>query len=88
MSLSFKYWVEFDEDGGIKALHRSKYKCENECAEYVVKLIPIERNEVVEKLDKIAKDVEVKANKVKGRMKRFETELDKTMKAVKKFKLN
>jgi hypothetical protein len=39
----FKYWIEFDEDGEIKELYKSKYECKVPCKEYIVKLIPIDR---------------------------------------------
>ena len=86
MSLSFKYWVEFDEEGGIKALHKSKYECEDECKEYLIKLIPIKRDHLVEKSEKISKELESSTNKLKVETKRFETELSKTIKAMKGFK--
>jgi hypothetical protein len=44
----FKYWVEFDEEGEIKALHKSKSHCEGGCEEFLVKLIPIEREDDLE----------------------------------------
>lgn len=44
--MNFKYWVEFDESGEIKALHKDP---KEGCKEFIVKLIPIEREDKLEK---------------------------------------
>jgi len=78
-SLSFKYWVEFDEDGEIKSLHKSKYVCTSPCEEYIVKLIPIQRDvtkEVEKALKKTVKTIETST-------KKLDTEFKKVLKDVK-----
>jgi len=72
-SLSFKYWVEFDEDGEIKSFHKTKYDCEVPCDEYVVKLIPIKRNvakELEDSVEKVAKTIKTNAKKLDAEFKR------------------
>lgn len=44
--MNFKYWVEFDNDGEIKALYKDP---KENCKEFIVKLIPIERDDRLEK---------------------------------------
>jgi hypothetical protein len=44
--MNFKYWVEFDEEGEIKALHKKPIE---DCKEFIVKLIPIEREDALER---------------------------------------
>lgn len=44
--MNFKYWVEFDEEGEIKALYKTQ---KENCKEFIVKLIPIEREDRLEK---------------------------------------
>ena len=78
-SISFKYWVEFGNDGEIKTLHKNKYDCESECEEYVVKLIPIRRNiakELEQSMDKVSKTIE------RG-TKKLDSEFKKVLKDVK-----
>ena len=87
MSLSFKYWVEFDDEGDIKELHKSKYSCESECKEYLVKLIPIERD-ITDDAEKMSREVERESNKLRGAIKKFDTELTRTLKEMKRIKLN
>ena len=78
-SLSFKYWVEFDENGEVKSLHKNKYNCESQCEEYVVKLIPIKRNVEKELID----NVEKFSNELVKKSKILDTEFKKTIKTVK-----
>jgi hypothetical protein len=40
----FRYFVSFDDEGEIKGLYKFKELCEGPCKEYIVKLIPIERD--------------------------------------------
>jgi|WetSurSiteA1Bulk_404760.scaffolds.fasta_scaffold28286_2 hypothetical protein len=47
--MNFKYWVEFDEEGEIKALYKFKEHCKGKCEEFIVKLIPIEREDGLER---------------------------------------
>lgn len=78
-SLSFKYWVEFDDDGEIKAFYKNKYDCELPCKEYIVKLIPIQRNvakELEDSVGNVAKTIENSA-------KKLDTEFKKVIRNVK-----
>jgi len=78
-SLSFTYWVEFDDDGEIKALRKNKYDCEAPCEEYIVRLIPIKRDiakELEESATKVAKTIEQGA-------KKLDTEFKKVLRNVK-----
>jgi hypothetical protein len=81
----FKYWVEFDEDGEIKALHKFKSGCETACKEYVVKLIPISRKneELVKNADKAA---EAAKRIVKG-IKKLDIEVHKAVKDLRRLKI-
>ena len=81
----FKYWVEFDEDGEIKALHASKYKCETECKEYIVKLIPIDRKN--EELSKTAEKAATSARRVVSEIKKLDTEVHKAVKDLRRLKI-
>lgn len=76
----FKYWVEFDENGDIIALHKDKRNCPM-CEEFIVKLIPITRSEYImnddQKLDELISVVEAKTIK-------FSMELDKLDKTIKR----
>ena len=78
----FRYWVEFDGEGGIEALHGSK---QEGCKEYVVKLIPIDRRkeELDKQSDEFVKSVE---HAVKG-SKKFTTEIEKVTKELRRFKI-
>ncbi len=78
----FRYWVEFDGEGGIEALHGSK---QEGCKEYVVKLIPIDRKkeELDKQSDKFIKSVDYA---VKG-AKKFTTEIEKVTKELRRIKI-
>jgi len=78
----FRYWVEFDSEGEIEALHRSK---EPNCKEYIVKLIPIDRQKekLEEQAGKVVKGMEDAA---KG-SKRLSTEIEKLLKQARRFKI-
>lgn len=81
----FKYWIEFDEDGEIKALHKSKYECETTCKEYIVKLIPIDRKneEMVKNVDKAAEA----AKRIVSGIKKLDTEVHKAVKDLRRLKI-
>jgi hypothetical protein len=83
--MTFKYWVEFDEDGEIKALYKSKDECVSSCKEYIVKLIPIVRNnyELTKKIDKATKSAK---HIVKG-MREMDSEIQKTIKDLRRFSI-
>ena len=81
----FKYWVEFDDDGEIKVLYKSKSECKVPCKEYVVKLIPIDRKneELTESADEAAKS----AKRIVKGIKRLDTEVHKAIKDLRRFKI-
>ena len=81
----FKYWVEFDKDGGIKVLHRSKDECETSCKEYIVKLIPIDRKN--EELTKSAEEAAESAKRIVKGIKKLDTEVHKVIKDLRRFKI-
>jgi hypothetical protein len=84
MSLVFKYWVEFDENGDIKSLHKNKYDCESPCNEYLVKLIPIKRYvEEVKIKEEISKELQKEADEFKLKAKKLTTEIEKATKNLK-----
>ena len=78
----FKYWVEFDEDGEIKALHKSDHK---DCKEYIVKLIPIDRKN--EELTKNADKATESAKRVVAGIKKLDTEVHKAIKDLRRLKI-
>jgi len=79
----FKYFIEFDDDGEIKKFYKSRKDCKD-CKEYLVKLIPVDREaeELKQKLDKNNKAMEeiFKGNK------KLETELNKVIKDLRRIK--
>lgn len=79
-SLTFKYWIEFSDDGEIKSFNKSKYDCENKSEEFIVKLIPIKRD--------VVKDVEQSADKlvktIDRQTKRLDSEFKKLLKDIKR----
>lgn len=80
----FKYWIEFDEEGEIKAFHKSKYECKAPCKEYVVKLIPINRKN--EELTKSADEAAKSAKRVVKGIKKLDSEISKTLKDLRRIK--
>lgn len=83
MSLVFKYWVEFDENGDIKSLHKNKYDCESPCNEYLVKLIPIKRYVEEERREKLNKELEKGTEEFKLKARKLTTEIEKATKNLK-----
>jgi len=81
----FKYWVEFDDDGEIKLLHKSKYECKTRCKEYIVKLIPIDRKN--EELSKSVDKANLSAKRVVKGIKKLDTEVYKAVKDLRRLKI-
>jgi len=81
----FKYWVEFDKDGEIKSLHKSKDGCETFCKEYIVKLIPIDRKN--EELTKSANEAVKSAKRIVKGIKKLDTEIHKAVKDLRRLKI-
>lgn len=83
-----RYWVEFDDEGDIKSVHKNKYDCESPCEEYVVKLIPISRTETqLEELDQHAVDLERSGKKIQLNTNKLKTELEKLSRDTRRIKL-
>ena len=80
----FKYFIEFDDLGEIKTFYKSKKGCKN-CKEYIVKLIPIDRKyeELEQEISKFGKS----ANKLFSNTKKFDTELNKMLKDLRRKKV-
>jgi len=83
----YKYWIEFDEEGDIKSFHKSKKECKNECQEFIVKLIPIDRSEKLEEVaNEFHKGVEAFSKDIKDFTKvskKVSTELGKIINKIK-----
>ena len=77
----FKYFIEFDDLGGIKKFCKSKEECKNG-KEYIVKLIPIDRKK--EELEKQADEFNKSTDKLISDVKRFDTELNKMLKGLRR----
>ena len=87
-----KLWVKFDSDLDIECFcdyNRKRCPVEKrpECKEYVVKFIEIERSEDEEKYTKALKDADQAQTELTKKLKGFETELQKSIKKLKKFKI-
>lgn len=74
----FKYFVEFDNNGEIKALHRNERKG---CKEYIVKLIPIEREKDLTDKAKEAADEILRGSK------KFRSEIEKISRDLRRIRL-
>jgi predicted transcriptional regulator len=88
----FRYWIEFDENGDIKACHKSKYECPIECEEFVVKLIKVDREqeEFDKKMVELVKESDeflVAAKKAAKNSDKFKTEFQKTMRELRRIKI-
>ena len=85
-SMSFKYFVEFDESGGIKNLYESKDECSSKCEEYIVKLIPINRrvDELVEKAELVAASTKQFCSNLNTHSKKINSDLTKVLKDLNK----
>lgn len=81
----FKYWIEFDGDGEIKELHKSKDECKSTCKEYIVKLIPIDRQQknLSDSIDKTVKSAKEAAKSIK----RLDTEINRTVKDLRRIRI-
>ena len=79
----FKYFTEFDDDGEIKNLYKSKEGCKN-CKEYLVKLIEIDRKQ--EELEQNTGRFSKVADKFISEVKKIDTELSKTLKGLRRIR--
>ena len=77
----FKYFVEFDDNGGIKNLYRSKKDCKD-CKEYLVKLIPIDRE--LEMFDQKVFQLDKAMDKMIQDSKKLDTEFNKMVRDLKR----
>ncbi len=78
ITVFFRYWVEFDDEGGIRDLHIDKHEG---CAEYIVKLIPIDRTQ------EFQEELEKSIFESKYKFKKFNTELEKISKDLRRIKI-
>jgi hypothetical protein len=90
--MMFRYWIEFDAEGDIKSLHKSKYECPVPCEEFIVKLIPIDRQheELEEKIDELNKGSDeflAAAKKATKEADKFKTEFQKTVRELRRIKI-
>ncbi|MFA5397399.1 MAG: hypothetical protein WC346_15425 [Methanogenium sp.] len=81
-SLVYKYWVSFDNDGEIKTFYKSKYDAKEPCKEYVVKLLPIERD-TTEEINNAVDAVEKESRKLVKSLSQVDTEFKKTIRGLK-----
>ena len=77
----FKYFVKFGEEGEIESLHRTK---RDGCKEYIVKLIPINREK--ELTDLGDKAVQATEEALHG-ARRFRSEIDKLNRDLRRIKI-
>lgn len=85
-----KLWIKFDDTEIECFCERKKCPPESkpECKEFVVKFIEIERSkEVEERIDAIKDATERLEDRLKREAERYETELKKSLRAMKKFKI-
>ncbi len=74
----FRYWVEFDDEGEIKSLHKSN---KEGCKEYIVKLITIDR------MQEAHEELEKSILESKYKFKKFSTELEKAAKDLRRIRI-
>jgi len=79
----FKYFVEFDDIGEIKKFSKSKEECKD-CKEYIVKLMLIDRRR--EDAEQVADKFGKAADKLLSNAKKFDTELNKVLKGLRRIK--
>ena len=77
------YWILFDIDENIECFCRDNKKCLPElkpkCKEYIVKFIEVDRT-----VNNAIKDIDLSVNTIQRKIK---TELEKSLKIIKGFKL-
>ena len=83
--MMFKYFVEFGEEGEIKALYKSKYECKNPCKEYIVNLIPIDR--MKENMKKEFDEAVDSMKQTAGKTKKLSREIDKITRDLRRIKI-
>jgi len=88
----FRYWIEFDDNGDIKACHRSKYECPVPCEEFIVKLTPINRNtedleQRLKELDKESDEFLAATKKMTKESDKFRSEFQKTIRELRRIKI-
>ena len=88
----FRYWIEFDEGGDIKACHKSKYDCPTPCKEFIVKLISIDRDQeefdkTMDALVKGSDEFLAAAKKITKDSDKFKTEFQKTIRELRRIKI-
>lgn len=88
-----KLWIKFNENLDIECFcEENRKKCPPEqrsaCREYIVKFIEIERpKEYEERINNIKDATQQLEARIKKETKKFETQLQKSLRVVKKFKI-
>lgn len=88
--LTKKLWTKFDDTDIECFCERKKCAPESkpECKEYIVKFIEIERSAEFEEKTKTIKDAtKLLEERLKREAKKFETEIQKSIKKMKKFRV-
>ena len=82
-----RYWVKFDENGIVDCMCNDRRQCPPEkkpdCKEYVVKFIEVERQPLEDLVDR-AKELETSTKNIQ---KKIKSELEKSLKTIKGFKI-
>ena len=80
----FKYFIEFDDDGEVGCLCKTKPKeCLTECGEYIVKLTLIERSitdKISDKLTESVNSLHAEAGKLTSEMKKVSGKIRRSFK--------
>lgn len=86
-----KLWVKFNDLDVECFCYCNRKECppesKPECKEYVVKFIEIERNPIVDKSKAITDELGKIEEKINQQRKKYETEFNKSLRQLKKFKL-
>jgi len=81
-SVICRYWISFDEEGEIKSFYKNKYDAKEPCQEFIVKLIPIERD-VSTDINNSINGIEKSAKKAIKSLDSLDTEFKKTIRGLK-----
>ena len=81
-----RVWAKFDEMDIACVCDEHHRKCENDkdCKEYVVKFMEIDRKD---ELEDAVKHLSQEADKARRNINRFESEVSKSIRKMKKFKI-
>ena len=81
-----RVWAKFDgmDLACVCDEHHRKCTDDKECKEYVAKFVEIDRRE---RLEEAVRHMDKDTQKLKNEMKRFESEVSKSIKQMKRFKI-